>query len=162
MSFFADLMTRVRALFLRRREERELDEELDFHLSMEEEYRRRHGESHAEAHRTARMALGGVEQVKEDVRDARGTRLLEDGVSDFRFALRTLRRTPGFAFIAIATLAVSADAASAATSSKPPTRARSYTMSNTMISGYSLTARPANGIIMRDGGICDPIRHMGC
>ena len=63
MSFFADLLTRVRALFLRRREEQELDEELDFHLTMEEDYRRRHGVSHAEAHRAARMALGGVQQV---------------------------------------------------------------------------------------------------
>ena len=106
MSFFADLIERVRALVFRRREERELDEELSFHLSMEEDYRRRHGESHADAHRSAMMALGGVEQVKEDVRDARGTRLLEDGASDFSFALRTLRRTPGFAFVAIATLAV--------------------------------------------------------
>jgi len=106
MSFFADLLERVRALLFRRREERELDEELSFHLSMEADYRRRHGESHADAHRAAMMALGGVEQVKEDVRDARGTRLLEDGASDLAFALRTLRRAPSFALVAIATLAV--------------------------------------------------------
>jgi predicted permease len=106
MSFLADLTVRVRALVFRRREERELDEELRFHVSMEEDYRRRHGESHASAHRAAMLALGGVEQVKEEVRDARGTRLLEDGAGDFSFALRTLRRAPGFAFVAIATLAV--------------------------------------------------------
>jgi predicted permease len=106
MSLFTDLIERARALFFRRREERELDEELTFHLSMEEDYRRRHGESHADAHRAARLALGGIEQVKEDVRDARGTRLLEDGAGDFAFALRTLRRAPGFASVAIVTLAV--------------------------------------------------------
>jgi len=63
---------------------------------------------------------------------------------------------------AIATLAASAQAASAGTSSNPPTQTQSYTLNNTMISGYSLSTRPANGIIMRDGGVCDPIRHMGC
>jgi hypothetical protein len=60
---------------------------------------------------------------------------------------------------AVAALAVSADAASAGTSQKPakPSKA-SYTLENTMISGYAA----AQGIIMRDGGICDPIRQMGC
>ena len=63
---------------------------------------------------------------------------------------------------AIATLAVSAQAASAGTSTRPPTRALTYTLNNTMISGYSLGARPTNGIIMKGGAPCDPIRHMGC
>ena len=63
---------------------------------------------------------------------------------------------------AIAALAVSAETASAGTSTKPPTQTVTYTLSNTMVSGYSLNARPTNGIIMRDGGVCDPIRHMGC
>ena len=63
---------------------------------------------------------------------------------------------------AVAVLAVSADAASAGTSHKPtlPTKA-SYTLQNTMISGYAASTT-TQGIIMRDGGICDPIRHMGC
>jgi putative ABC transport system permease protein len=106
MSILSDLAARLRALLLRRREERELEEELSFHVSMEEDYRRRHGDSHADAHRAALVALGGVERVKEDVRDARGTRLLEDAASDFTFALRTLRRSPSFAFITVATLAI--------------------------------------------------------
>jgi hypothetical protein len=52
--------------------------------------------------------------------------------------------------------------ASAGTSTKPPTQRLTYTLNNTMVSGYSIRTRPTNGIIMRDGGICDPIRHMGC
>ena len=65
-------------------------------------------------------------------------------------------------FVAVAALAVSAGAASAGTSTNAPTHRLTYTLNNTMISGYSATTRPTNGIIMRDGGVCDPIRHMGC
>ena len=50
---------------------------------------------------------------------------------------------------AVAALAVSAGAASAGTSSKPPTQSLTYTLNNTMISGYSVTARSSNGIIMQ-------------
>ena len=63
---------------------------------------------------------------------------------------------------AVATLAVSAQAASAGAATKRPALTHGYTLTNTMISGYALGARPTNRIIMRDGGVCDPIRHMGC
>ena len=65
-------------------------------------------------------------------------------------------------FAVVAALAVSAGAASAGASIKPTTEHLTYTLNNTMISGYSAKARPTTGIIMRDGGVCDPIRHMGC
>src|SRR6185503_15512450 len=58
------------------------------------------------ARRDAIIALGGVERVKDDVRDARGTRLVEDTSSDVTFTLRTLTRRPGFAIVAILTLAI--------------------------------------------------------
>jgi putative ABC transport system permease protein len=73
---------------------------------MEAEYRKRSGQNDADAHRDSLIALGGVERVKDDVRDARGTRLLEDTSADVSFTLRTLSRSPGFAIVAILTLAI--------------------------------------------------------
>ncbi len=75
---------------------------------------------------------------------------------------RTLTIFAAVAALAVSAGTASAGAASAGTSSKPSTQTLSYTLNNTMVSGYSVKAQPTNAIIMRDGGICDPIRHMGC
>jgi putative ABC transport system permease protein len=97
---------RLRALLRRGDVERELDEELRFHLELETEKNRGLGMDTAEARRRARVAFGGVERFKEEHRDGRGTRWLEDAVGDVRFALRTLRRAPALAAAAIITLAL--------------------------------------------------------
>lgn len=106
MGFLTDLASRLHSLLFRRQEERELREELETHLEMERDYRASTGSSPAEAARQSRIALGGVDQTTEQMRDALGTRLLEDLKQDFHYALRTLRRSWGFALVVILTLAI--------------------------------------------------------
>ena len=93
-------------LFRRNKMERQLDKELRFHIEEHAADLIASGVDPIEARRRARLAIGGPEQVKEECRDARGTRWLEDLWHDLRYALRVLQQRQSFSAVAIFTLAL--------------------------------------------------------
>lgn len=101
---WSDIRYRARALFNRRAVERDLDEELRFHIEREAEKLVRLGVPAAEATRRATLAFGGIDRIKDDSRDNRGTVFVETMFQDIRYAFRGLRARPAFTLGVMATL----------------------------------------------------------
>jgi predicted permease len=106
MSTLHALRARLRALFRSAAAERSLSDEIRFHIDLETEKNVRLGMNADEARRRALAHFGGVQRTREDHRDVRPMRWLEDGIADARFALRSLRRTPALGVAAVMTLAL--------------------------------------------------------
>src|SRR6185295_12087760 len=88
------MLHRLRSFFRKGRVESELDAELRFHLEKQVEWNIRRGMNPREARYAAMRTFGGVEQVKEECRDARGLAFLETLMRDIRCGLRMMRKNP--------------------------------------------------------------------
>jgi predicted permease len=102
-----------RNLFARAEVERELDDELRAFIDELTAENMTSGMNPADARRAALLEAGGVEQIKEEVRDTRKGAIIETTLQDLRYGARLLRRAPAFAFIAVLTIALGIGANSA-------------------------------------------------
>src|SRR6266566_4783915 len=103
----------LRNLFWSRRVEADLDHEVHSHLEMLVAENIRAGMPPEEAQRAARIELGGIEQVKEQVREERVGNWLHSVLSDYRYGLRQLRKNPGATAVMVFTLALAIGATTA-------------------------------------------------
>jgi putative ABC transport system permease protein len=107
------VVARLLALLQRRKLEREVNDEILAHLELAELDARAAGLTPEEARQAARRDFGGIEQMKEDHRDHRSVRWMENLLRDFRYGFGSLARDPGFAAVAIGLLALGIGANSA-------------------------------------------------
>mgnify|MGYP001033083978 CR=1 FL=1 len=106
MRWWGRWMRRIRYVAFRTEEEREMEEEMRLHIQLETDDLIRRGVEPGEARRRATITFGGVDRHREAVREARGVLWIEQLRQDVGFALRTLRRSPGFGIGAVLLLGI--------------------------------------------------------